>query len=465
MVFSSFTFLWIFLPLSIILYYIIPNKCRNYFLLFISLLFYSWGEPVFICVILVSIILNWIFGIIINQYPNIRFTFLLLAITFNIGILFYYKYAFFSISIINKIFNLSINVPSISLPIGISFFTFQALSYIIDVYKGQLPSEKNFFIFALYISFFPQLIAGPIIKYHDINTQIHSRTLSLEKFANGSRRFIYGLGKKVVIANTLAYVVDIFYSSDDVIAYSCVLTWIITIFYSLQIYYDFSGYSDMAIGLGMLFGFVINENFNYPYTSNSIRMFWQKWHISLGSWLKEYIYFPLGGNRCGAFRTYLNLFIIFLITGLWHGASTTFVLWGIYHGIFSILERLGFEKFLKKHSLFSHIYTLLIVNFGWVLFRSDNLHQAKIIISKMIFPWLYNASSIPYHSIITNSSIAVAAISVLGLGIIQKNNTIEKQLCKLKFSYLELLFNIAIYILCIVSLASNSYNPFIYFRF
>lgn len=463
MVFSSMLFLWLFLPVTIIGYYLIRDRYRNILLLMASLIFYAWGEPVYIFLMIFSILVNWVAGLMIDRDPSHKKLILLLDIAFNIGLLGYYKYSNFIIDSINNIFHTSLNHREIALPIGISFFTFQILSYIIDLYRGEYKAQKNVIRLALYISFFPQLIAGPIVKYRDINEQLQNRKLSTEKMAAGVRRFMYGLSKKVIIANTLAKSVDQIYglNKQDLTGW---MAWMAAIFYTLQIYYDFSGYSDMAIGLGKMFGFEFQENFLYPYTSFSIQDFWRKWHISLSSWFREYIYIPLGGNRKGEFRTYLNLSIVFFVTGLWHGAGVTFVLWGLYHGFFSILERLGLNKFWGKFKAIGHIYALLIVNFGWVLFRADTISQALSFMKRMLLPWKYTHTSVIYQEMIPNSVLFFATAGIIGSGLIQ--SLLEKSnICRLKYSYFELILCSALFIICISMLAGNSYNPFIYFRF
>ncbi len=464
MVFSSLVFLWIFLPVIIILYYVIDEKYKNIFLLLGSLFFYAWGEPIYIFLMIFSIVVNWSIGLLIEKYQFQKKIFLIVSILFNVALLGYFKYFNFFIDIINQMLHLGIEYKSIKLPIGISFFTFQILSYIIDLYRGEYKAQKSFVKLALYISFFPQLIAGPIVKYKDINEQLACRMHTLEKTAQGVRRFIYGLGKKVIIANTVAECVDYIYGLEYM-ELTGLLAWIAAILYTLQIYFDFSGYSDMAIGLGKMFGFEFQENFRYPYLSGSIQEFWQRWHISLGTWFKEYLYIPLGGNRKGKVCTYMNLTIVFLATGLWHGANYNFILWGLYHGMFSIIERLGFRKVLDKHKFFSHIYTLVVVVFGWVLFRADNMVQAGVFVRRMILPWEYTITKVPLPILLGHRTITTVLLSIAGAGTLQfifHKTDLSK---KWKNSVLELLYCSCIMILCIAMLASNTYNPFIYFRF
>ncbi|MDE6616727.1 MAG: MBOAT family protein, partial [Lachnospiraceae bacterium] len=317
---------------------------------------------------------------------------------------------------------------------------------------------------ALYISFFPQLIAGPIVKYKDINKQLHDRTYTLEKAGWGIRKFIYGLGKKVIISNTLAKCVDTVYGLEYT-ELTGFLAWIAAILYTLQIYYDFSGYSDMATGLGQLFGFEFQENFNLPYISRSIQEFWQRWHISLGTWFKEYLYIPLGGNKRGMARTYINLLVVFFLTGLWHGASFNFILWGLYHGFFQIVERFGLKKFLGKNKVLSHLYVSVIVIFGWVLFRAEGLRQAGVMAKRMLLPWKYTESSLVVQDVLGNRTVFVIIIALAGCGLLQcvfKKTRLES---KLKNSYFDIIYCASVLVLCIAMLASNTYNPFIYFRF
>lgn len=463
MVFSSLVFLWVFLPIIFIGYFLIQDKYKNMLLLLGSLIFYAWGEPIYIWLMLCSIFVNYGIGLLMDRYQHKRML-LVLDIAINIGMLGYFKYFNFLVEIVNSCTGKEMELKEITLPIGISFFTFQILSYIIDLYRGHYRAQKNFIHLALYISFFPQLIAGPIVQYKDINKQLNCRVCTPEKTAWGIRKFIYGLGKKVIIANITAQCVDIIYALDY-INLTGLLAWIGAILYTLQIYYDFSGYSDMAIGLGRIFGFDFQENFNYPYLSCSIQEFWRRWHISLGTWFREYLYIPLGGNRKGKTKTYLNLFCVFFATGLWHGASFNFILWGLYHGFFQIIERLGLKGVLSKHKIGAYIYTMMILVFGWVLFRADNLIQAGVIVKRMFMPWKYTESSLLTGKVFGNKTIVIIFAGILGCGPIQVFLQKTKISGKVKNSYLEMIYCSIIFILCIAMLASNTYNPFIYFRF
>ncbi|MCI8707261.1 MAG: MBOAT family protein [Lachnospiraceae bacterium] len=463
MVFSSMIFLWMFLPAVLLLYFFAQAKFRNVFLLAVSLIFYAWGEPKYILLMIGSIIVNWFFGMVMDEYGRKKI-FLASAVILNLAVLGYFKYFNFFIGIIGDLSGKKIEMPAVTLPIGISFFTFQALSYVIDLYRNQYKAQRNIINLALYISFFPQLIAGPIVKYKDINEQLNNRSVTSEKMAEGIRRFIYGLGKKVIISNTVAQCVDKIYALDYG-QLTGILAWVGAILYTLQIYYDFSGYSDMAIGLGKMFGFEFLENFQYPYLSKSIQEFWRRWHISLGTWFREYLYIPLGGNRKGTARTYANLFLVFFMTGLWHGANYTFILWGLYHGLFQIIERAGFGKTLERHKLAAHFYAAVVFIFGWVLFRADNLIQAGVMVKRMIFPWQYTESTLLLGQLFGAKTVLVIICGILGCGFVQEMFQGCKKSFNWKNSYLELGFCTLMFVFSIVMLASNTYNPFIYFRF
>ena len=366
MYFSSILFLILFLPITVLLYYLTPNiKLKNIVLLVASLFFYGVGEPKNIFLLLVCTLISHVLTILMCKTNNRRFV-LSIIIMLNLGVLCFYKY-------------LGINVV---LPVGISFYTFQLLSYSVDVYRKPEILQKNYFTLLLYITLFPQLVAGPIVKYHDVAEQFKTRDMNLEKIAEGLRRFSFGLGKKVLIANTLGNIVDIVYSWDSSY-YSFTITWLTAILYALQIYYDFSGYSDMALGLGKIFGFDLKENFNYPYDATSIKEFWRKWHISLSTWFKEYLYIPLGGSRKGRARTFLNKYIVFFLTGLWHGANGTFVIWGLIHGTCSVLEEVGSWSQKMKGKITGWFYSMFVVVVSFVFFRSENLRQALSFLKGM----------------------------------------------------------------------------------
>lgn len=467
MLFSSNIFLLLFFPITVIVNSLIKPKYSNYFLLAASLLFYAWGEPVYVLLMLFSILINWGFGLIINKYPLHRQLSLVLCIAINLLLLAYYKYYNFFISSINHIAGSQVfSIKEIVLPIGISFFTFQSLSYVVDLYRGSCPVQKNIINLALYISLFPQLIAGPIVRYSDIDRQIVCRTTGTEKFSIGFRRFIFGLGKKVIISNAMAEIADMIFDlpADNL---TTVTAWLGAIAYTMQIYYDFSGYSDMAIGLGRILGFDFLENFNYPYLSRSIHEFWQRWHISLGTWFREYVYIPLGGNRKGNVRTYINLIVVFFLTGMWHGASWNFVIWGLYHGFFQIIERIGFKRFLSNHPVFSRIYCITVVVFGWVLFRCSSLLAGIRYILRMVCPWKYGFSNMFQVVVdlpLRNTILLMA--SIVGCGILQRLSAkFPKLEHKWRYQEIEAGYLCVVLFYCLILLAAGSYNPFIYFRF
>jgi alginate O-acetyltransferase complex protein AlgI len=469
MVFSSMIFLWIFLPVVFIFSLVIRKpQYQNLLLLAASLLFYAWGEPRNILLLLASIVLNWLFGLLIEKFRSRGKLILTMDIVVNLALLGYYKYTDFFLNTINHILP-GVNLPlaNIALPIGISFFTFQAMSYVIDLYRGQIKVQKNLLYLALYVSFFPQLIAGPIVKYRDIELQIENRTVNLERIASGFRRFIYGLGKKVLISNLVGQVVDNLYGLE-VSSLTGGMAWLCALTYTLQIYYDFSGYSDMAIGLGRMFGFDFLENFNYPYLSCSIREFWRRWHISLSTWFQEYLYIPLGGNRKGKVRTYWNLLVVFFATGMWHGASWNFIAWGLYHGFFSILERVGLGKILKKGRILPHIYTMVVVMIGWVFFRVEEFSQGFAIAGRMLMPWRYTQTDVLLGTMVSSEAVLAIVCGILGCGVLQavfSGSRTKKIAAEWKGSLPEFAFCSLVLIVCILKLASNTYNPFIYFRF
>ena len=465
MVFSSAIFLLMFLPIVFVLNFLVKKEYSNLILLIASLLFYAWGEPYLVLLMIFSIVVNWLMGCLIGKSQGARKKiFLIIGVVLDLGVLGYYKYAGFLVSILNGALRQEvIPVPQIALPIGISFFTFQAISYIADVYRGDTEASPKLVNVALYISFFPQLIAGPIVKYRDINKQIEDRTITWNNTSAGFKRFIYGLAKKVLISNVLGLCVDTIYSYNIEII-DPKTAWIGALAYTFQIYYDFSGYSDMAIGLAKMFGFDILENFNYPYLSKSISEFWRRWHISLGSWFREYVYIPLGGNRKGKARTYVNLIIVFFLTGLWHGADFSFVLWGLFHGFFQIIERLGLKKLLDKTKILSTVYCFLIVNFGWVLFRAEDTITGLRYIARMAMPWRYSYLGIASWNYIDNKTIFAGICAILGMGLI-KVVAPEKLAIKWRDSVVEAIYCIVLLVLCLASVASDTYNPFIYFQF
>ena len=465
MVFSSSVFLLLFLPAVFIADSLIKTRYSNILLLSASLFFYAWGEPYYVFLMMFSILLNWGVGLIIGRSSSgMRRAALTIGVVCDLLMLGYYKYSGFFASIVNHAAGRDVlTVPELALPIGISFFTFQAISYIADVYRGETEASDSIINVALYISFFPQLIAGPIVKYKDINEQIKRRSVTWLDTAAGFKRFIYGLSKKVLISNILGLCADSVFgfeaSATDIRA-----AWIGALAYMFQIYYDFSGYSDMAIGLGRMFGFTIEENFNYPYMSGSISEFWRRWHISLGSWFREYVYIPLGGNRRGELRTYINLVIVFFLTGLWHGADFSFIVWGLYHGLFQIIERLGLKKQLERHPAAARAYTLTVVCFGWVLFRAEDLASGLCYMSDMIRLKSFAGTQIPLYEYMDMKTVFTLAAAVAGMGIL-KMIIPEQFQEKWKDSVPEAIFCIMLLILCLASVTNNTYNPFIYFQF
>ena len=470
MLFSSMIFLWLFLPLVFCSYYLIDKRFKNILLLISSIIFYAWGGVSYSLIMLSSIIINYIFALLIdkaiedNNLKNKKI-YLALCIIINLSILGYFKYTNFIISIINSLSqNKIIELTNIVLPIGISFYTFQALSYVIDVYRGHNKAQKNTFNLALYISFFPQLIAGPIVKYHDIENQILNRNESLENIFYGIKRFIYGLSKKVILANMFALSCDeILKQPTDELGTA--LVWCASVLYTLQIYYDFSGYSDMAIGLGKMFGFNFLENFNYPYISKSIKEFWRRWHISLSTWFKEYLYIPLGGNRKRKLFTYINLLIVFFATGLWHGASYNFILWGLFHGFFLVIERIFLGKLLEKNKLkfINHIYVIFVFVIGWVLFRANDLKHA-FELYKLMFSYKESIYSVRYF--FYPQTFVCFIFGVLFSGLFQSIfPKVREATFSSKVYILESVIQFILLFICIMYLVNGTYNPFIYFRF
>lgn len=469
MVFSSLTFLFIFLPIILLIYNISKNiKYKNIVLLLFSLLFYSWGEPKYIVLMLLTTFISYIAGIIIDKNgKNIKSKVtLILSIFLSLLSLFIFKYLNFSINIVNVIFKTNLKLFNLVLPIGISFYTFQILSYVIDLYRGKVKLQKNPFKLLLYVSFFPQLIAGPIVRYETVEKEINERKVTLDDFTSGFKRFILGLSKKVLIANNVAIICDYIYGSLNA-HYGSGILWIAALAYTIQIYFDFSGYSDMAIGLGRIFGFHFLENFNYPYISNSITDFWRRWHISLSTFFRDYVYIPLGGNRVRKIINIRNLFIVWILTGLWHGANFNYIIWGLYYLVFLLIEKfiIG-DKINKIPNIFRHILTLFIVVIGWVLFRLENF-DSLINVLKVMFT--FKASN--WFELFRSNVKLVTTIPYLILGIIFSlpiDRYFHKKVSESNKCYLTLLEDLVLGILfcfVIVKLVSNQYNPFIYFRF
>ena len=472
LVFSSFSFLCFFLPAVLLLNLLLKDiRLKNGLLIVASLFFYAYGEPVYCVLLLFSVIVNYYLGRMADG-KNKKVA-LCLAVIFNIGLLFVFKYLSFILGCISDLTGgLPFTVSSIRLPIGISFYTFQALSYVIDVYRGNVKAQKSFPHLLLYISFFPQLIAGPIVKYHDIEKQITVRKTDVEGIRDGIFRFTCGLAKKILIANVMAEAADALFSykgSD----FGLLSAWLAALSYLMQIYFDFSGYSDMALGLGLMFGFRFRENFLHPYVAGSIKDFWRRWHISLSSWFKEYLYIPLGGNRKGKLRTLFNRYAVFILTGIWHGANWTFLFWGLWHGTFLVIERCSFFPFGKDRKegswlrIIDHVYTLLVVTVGFVIFRAENLGQAFGVIRAMFgfgskTPLSYTVAAgflAPFYILIFVLAIALSTEYPLKLAGKIRDKKKDAAVILSMAGSLLLLF------LCYLQLASDSYNPFIYFRF
>ncbi|MBQ2985443.1 MAG: MBOAT family protein [Clostridia bacterium] len=466
MVFSSPTFLFIFLPIVFILNFAFAGRVRvrNALLLLASVVFYAWGEPVYVLLMIFTSLVNHLLALCLGGRARKK-ALLALIIIWNIGSLVYFKYTDFLIQSVNSLAGLSIPPVGIKLPIGISFFTFQAMSYALDVYRGQVPPQRNFFNTLLYISLFPQLIAGPIVKYHDVAAQLEERPLSIEGAASGLRRFSCGLCKKVLIANVLGQLADSIYALDTA-SINAPIAWLGAISYLFQIYFDFSGYSDMAIGLGRVFGFSFRENFRYPYAADSMQDFWRRWHISLSTWFKEYVYIPLGGNRRGTVRTGVNKVLVFFLTGLWHGASWNFVLWGLFHGAFLMLESYGILRVNKWKKPLRRIYTLLAVTVGFVLFRAETLSAAWGMICKMFAGWQFGAEHAARLSMLL-SPIAIAALIAGAFAALPYGGRLAERLARKGGAYEGLVYIAGFigFVLCALCLSTSAYNPFIYFRF
>lgn len=463
MLFTSISFLYYFLPIVIILYFIVPKKFKNFILFLSSIFFYFCGEPIYTFLMIGEIFIAYVGARYLEKHRKKSILVSLLAI--HIGALGLFKYSDFTINNINQIFGSKIPLLKLALPIGISFYTFQIISYVVDVYRGKVKAQKSFLKLATYVSLFPQLIAGPIVRYETIEKELDNRTSNFENFAYGVRRFVIGLGKKVLIANMLGELCDVFSTTNEK---SVLFYWIFAISYSLQIYFDFSAYSDMAIGLGRMFGFHFLENFNYPYISKSITEFWRRWHMSLSSWFRDYVYIPLGGNRNGTIILVRNIFIVWALTGIWHGANWTFVIWGLMFGIMLIIEKLFLTKHLEKMpSILQRIYVLFTVMISFIIFNANSIVEAWNNIIGLFGAngeSLINASTVYY----LKSYSAVLVIAIIGSTPLLKN-IIEKLKTKTNankiINLLEPIAMASILIIVTAYLVDNSYNPFLYFRF
>lgn len=464
MVFSSITFLYYFLPTVLLIYYVFSKKFKNFILLLASLFFYFYGEPKYIIVLIFSCIFNYYFGKLLENFKAHKKLLLMINMVVNFGILFYFKYFNFFLDNINTLFSTNLYWKNIVMPIGISFFTFQATSYVIDIYRGKVKSAKSVFSFATYLTLFPQLIAGPIVRYETIDDELENRKSSYSLFANGVKRFVIGLSKKVLIANVLGE----FTKAISLMSEQTVLSyWCKAISDTFQLYFDFSGYSDMAIGLGLMFGFKFLENFNYPFIASSITDFWHRWHISLSSWFKDYVYIPLGGSRVGPLRRYINIFIVWMTTGLWHGASWNFILWGLYFAFFLILEKMFMLEFLEKHKVFSHIYTMLLVIISFVIFNNTDLNNILITVKGM-----FGLSNLSFANVDTyyylNNYLVILIIAFIASGPWVKsliNKLSKNKTCEKAFAVMEPVFYIILLIVTTAFIIGESFNPFLYFRF
>ena len=461
MVFSSATFLFLFLPLTLLVYYnplVRSRGFRNAFLFLASVAFYAWGEPVYVLLMLASIAVNWLFGLAIGAGKN-GSAVVACAAVFNLAVLFVFKYLDFAITNCNNLLGLTLPLAGLELPIGISFYTFQALSYVIDVKRKPALAQKNLLHVGLYIACFPQLIAGPIVRYETVAEQIVARRESWTDFSEGLRRFLWGLAKKVILANNLAKTADLAFDGG---ALTTGLAWLGMGAYALQIYFDFSGYSDMAIGLGRMFGFRFNENFNYPYAARSVTDFWRRWHISLSSWFRDYVYIPLGGNRVRPARHLFNLFVVWLLTGLWHGANWTFLLWGLAYFVLLMLEK--YTPLQRLPSLFGRAYTLLAVGLCWVLFRAVSLGAAGEYFRALFFRAPCGLWSGATSSALTNGFVYFLLGGVLSFPLVpwlKKRRFAQRPAAQ----YLAALFQLLVFLLTVGFILSSTYDPFIYFNF
>lgn len=466
MLFSSIPFLYYFLACVLILYFMVPGKMKNIVLLLSSLFFYAWGEVSYVALMVITIILGYLFGLLVERCSTEKGkkSVLTISVITFVGILGYFKYADFFVSNFNAVTGLDVPLLKVALPIGISFYTFQVMSYVVDVYRGTAKVQYNPFTLATYVSMFPQLIAGPIVRYADVAEQLEHRVHSVDKAALGIRRFVLGLSKKILIANALGELCEIFKASGDK---SVAFYWLYAVAFTLHIYYDFSGYSDMAIGLGKIFGFEFMENFNYPYISKSITEFWRRWHMSLGTWFRDYVYIPLGGNRVSKPRWLFNIFAVWFLTGFWHGASWNFIVWGLYFAVILMLEKLILLPILEKSGLLKHVYVMLLVIISFVIFNAADMTEAFVYIGGM-----FGAGGVPVASAEAvyyfKSNLAVLLIAVVGATPFCKNFVAkirENKTGALILEVLEPMVLVGLMLLVTAYLVDGSFNPFLYFRF
>ncbi len=467
MLFSSIPFLYFFLPIVLILYFIAPKKLKNSVLLLSGLVFYAWGEPKYVIIMIISVLVGYVSGLLIEKFDGKRKAqkaVLILSVGTDLGFLAYFKYADFFIENFNALTGLGIPLLRIALPIGISFYTFQILSYTVDVYRGQVPAQKNPVTLGAYITMFPQLIAGPIVRYSDVEKELRHRSHTLKKTYEGILRFSVGFGKKILIANALGELCEIFKASDEK---TVAFYWLYAIAFSLHIYFDFSGYSDMAIGLGKIFGFTFTENFNYPYISKSITEFWRRWHMSLGQWFRDYVYIPMGGNRVSVSKHLRNIFVVWFLTGFWHGADWNFIVWGLYFAVLLTLEKLWLGKILAKSKVLSRIYVLFLIAVSFVIFNASSMGEAVSYIAGMFginTSGLYDSSWVYYLS----SYAFILVLAAVGATPLPKKLTEKIKNTKagnIFFTIASPVFAAVIIILCTAYLVDGSFNPFLYFRF
>ena len=457
MVFSSILFLFKFLGIGFLIYYLTPKKFKNFVLFILSLIFYSWGEPKYFPIMIASVAVDYIAGRGISHFNNklAKRLFLTMSVVFNLGMLFFFKYTNFFVDNINMLFNSSIPALNITLPLGISFYTFQTMSYTIDVYRGKVEAEKNIINFAAFVVLFPQLIAGPIVKYSDISRELKDRSMKLPQIEDGIRLFIMGVGSKVLIANSIGMLWD----SVKALGFeniSSPLAWLGVIGFAFQIYFDFSGYSLMAIGLGKMLGFNFPQNFNYPYISKSVTEFWRRWHITLGSWFREYLYIPLGGNRKGNARLLINLFVVWFATGFWHGASWNFILWGLYFGVLIVLEKFFYLPYLEKSKIWSRVYLIFIVLISWAIFAVTDMGELSALIAKM-FAFDFSMDWVFY---LRNYGITIL------MAIFFSTPATKKIYDRLgNHNIITIAFLALVLIISTAYLVDATYNPFLYFRF
>ncbi len=468
MVFSSLIFIFVFLPITILIYYIAPKKLKNLALFIASLIFYAWGEPIYITIMLFSTVFDFFNGLAIEKYRDnkrVSKAILINSLVINLGLLGFFKYSSFFVENFNSLFNLSIQWESLPLPLGISFYTFQTLSYTIDVYLNKVNVQRNIISFGTYVTMFPQLVAGPIVRYSEIEKELDNRQESLYLFGEGAELFIIGLSKKVLLANNIGLLWDSV-KAMPISGISVLSAWLGILAFTFQIYFDFSGYSDMALGLGKMFGFNFIKNFDYPYISKSVTEFWRRWHISLGAWFREYVYIPLGGNKEGQLKQFRNLLIVWLLTGFWHGANWNFILWGLYYGILLILEKLFLLDWMKdKPEFLKHIYTMIMVVVGWVFFEFENINLGFSFIKTMFgfgTGGVIDGNAIYY--LYTNGLLFIILILCFTPKLKTAFNRIKLKLKKSGTIAIPIAYMILIF-LCTAYLVNETYNPFLYFRF